>query len=495
MAHELYVRWAPKLRDALKSIGSLIVVVGLLVVGFFGGHLLAPGHSGDVAHEEGESATTATELPSLVTLTAQKEANAEVHATPLETRQVQAAKTVAATVEYDVTRHLALRAPVDCVVDTLAVSTGQSVEQGAPLATLSSSEVALARTEVRKAEADVHIAQIQYDWTTETHDNLQQLLDMLKLEPPVSEIEAQFDEASLGSYRDNLLTSYSQFKLARNVADRIKPLDEKGFISGRTAEERASQRDIASTAFKTACDQAEFESRRELARAEAELDVARQQLAVSNERLRLVLGPFADGAKGDTPSTFELRAPFKGRIESLPVAPSTRVAKGEPLLQLADTSQLRVSARVHQHDWDALQLDVGQAIYVSVPALPGEQFEARVSYVGAEVSPETRAIPLVAELDNRQGRFRPGMFAWVSLPMEAPRRALAVPPSAIQRHESKAFVFVQEGERRFRRANVEVGLETPDYVEIVSGLTEGQRVVDHGAFYLKSELLLEQEEE
>jgi hypothetical protein len=84
------------------------------------------------------------------------------------------------------------------------------------------------------------------------------------------------------------------------------------------------------------------------------------------------------------------------------------------------------------------------------------------------------------------------MFAWVSLPMEAPRQGLAVSPASIQRHESQAFVFVEQGEREFRRVDVTTGLETPEYVEILAGLTEGQMIVDGGAFYLKSELLLEE---
>jgi cobalt-zinc-cadmium efflux system membrane fusion protein len=62
------------------------------------------------------------------------------------------------------------------------------------------------------------------------------------------------------------------------------------------------------------------------------------------------------------------------------------------------------------------------------------------------------------------------------------------------RHENQPFVFVPDGERKFRRVDVELGLETHETIEVASGLAAGDTVVDRGAFFLKSELLLEREE-
>jgi multidrug efflux pump subunit AcrA (membrane-fusion protein) len=63
------------------------------------------------------------------------------------------------------------------------------------------------------------------------------------------------------------------------------------------------------------------------------------------------------------------------------------------------------------------------------------------------------------------------------------------------RHEGKAFVFVADGNGRFRRQTIEIGVESGEYAEVLSGLTVGQEVVSKGAFVLKSELLLEGDEE
>jgi cobalt-zinc-cadmium efflux system membrane fusion protein len=61
------------------------------------------------------------------------------------------------------------------------------------------------------------------------------------------------------------------------------------------------------------------------------------------------------------------------------------------------------------------------------------------------------------------------------------------------RHENSSFVFVADSAGSFHRVDVSIGIETPEWVEVSSGLKEGQKVVDQGAFALKSELLLERE--
>ena len=118
-----------------------------------------------------------------------------------------------------------------------------------------------------------------------------------------------------------------------------------------------------------------------------------------------------------------------------------------------------------------------------------------MNHVGATVEAESRSVPLVAELKNTDAHYKPGMFVWVDLPQGDLRQALAVPVSAVMRHDGKSFVFVPEGAERFRRVDVTTGIESGDSLEVTSGLAAGQQVVSRGAFVLKSELLLDKETE
>jgi len=117
-----------------------------------------------------------------------------------------------------------------------------------------------------------------------------------------------------------------------------------------------------------------------------------------------------------------------------------------------------------------------------------------VYYVGREVSPVSNAVPLVASLDNPDGRLRPGLFVRVAIPLEEQSEVLAVPEQAVMEHERRRFVFIEEGPGKYRRADIKTGRESEGWVEIRSGLKAGDRVVTEGAFILKSELLLEREE-
>lgn len=199
------------------------------------------------------------------------------------------------------------------------------------------------------------------------------------------------------------------------------------------------------------------------------------------------------GAESKNLSEFAVQAPFAGRIERRAVVRSARIEAGKPLFVLADTAKLWVEAEIHERDWAALEHATEGDISIRVPALGEQAFATRARYIGAEVSSASRSVPLVTEVDNADGRLKPGMFVWVDAPLGKVREACVVPAGAIMRHEGQAFVFVPLGGDRFRRVDVQTGLETREHIEIRSGLEPGQDVVSRGAFYLKSELLLEKE--
>ena len=128
-----------------------------------------------------------------------------------------------------------------------------------------------------------------------------------------------------------------------------------------------------------------------------------------------------------------------------------------------------------------------------VPGAAEHQTTAKVSHIGATVEADSRSVPIVAQIQNDDAHYKPGMFVWVELPQGETRDALAVPTLAVMRHEGQAFVFTPTGNDSFRRVDIDTGIEANDFVEVTRGLEAGQQVVSKGAFLLKSELLLEDE--
>ncbi|MFM8536534.1 MAG: efflux RND transporter periplasmic adaptor subunit [Planctomycetaceae bacterium] len=224
-------------------------------------------------------------------------------------------------------------------------------------------------------------------------------------------------------------------------------------------------------------------------------------LEISREHLRALVGNSAvDDATGDQPdddslSTLVLRSPIDGLVEDIFVARGERVAPGKRMFVVADTSTLWVRAMVHERQWTAVDVADGQTVSVTVPGALVHDATATINHVGATVEAESRSVPLVAELDNDDAHYKPGMFVWVDLPQGVLRDAIAVPAEAVMRHDGRTFVFVPEGGGRFRRRDVQTGIETDALLEVTSGLDEGDEVVSRGAFLLKSRLLLAMEPE
>jgi cobalt-zinc-cadmium efflux system membrane fusion protein len=427
----------------------------------------------------------------------EKRRAAQFHVTPCQTRELRPVRIVPGKITYNEAQHLAIKAPVESVVKLVLVAPEQVVNKGDRLAIVNSPAIGMARDAVAQCKSDLLLAQREADRTEQIGKNLAELLDFLKQHPDAAAIEKRFDDKVLGAHREEVLAAYSKLSLAEAVAENMIVLAGSGSVSGRVIQERRNMRDVAKAAFTTVCEEARFEISQDLEKSGAALQHAQRMLAVNNQRLESLGGDSSDAEDISRGALSELviRAPFDGRVVERLTTSDARVAAGEPLFVLANTDTLWVSAEVHERDWSLLGGERPHELTLHAPSLPESNTLARVIFTAGKISPETRTLSIVGELDNRQRKFRPGMFVWVSVPMGGPRSVLAVPVSAIVEHEQTRFVFVAEGLDTFRRVDVLTGLETPDWVEIKGGLEAGQNVVEAGTFILKSELLLEHETE
>ena len=332
---------------------------------------------------------------------------------------------------------------------------------------------------------------------SELKTNLGDLLAQLKRPQEFEALEQEFNDRILGDYRRDIFSAYSKYRTAETIHANLKALSS-GTVSQRTVLEQASVRDSAAATFRAACEQATFDAKQKVGKADATFDDASHRLDVARQRLTYLTGQAADQigdlSKVEALSTWPVTAPFAASVEELFLAASERVRQGEDILLLADTTKLWVQADIRDKDWSALTLSKGQKIQVQSPALPKQTLDATIAFIGRTVNAETRATPLVADIQNDDRLLKPGMFVRVLLPDGSPVQALAVPDAAVVRHEGRVFVFVETGPREFTPRDVRLGLGVDPWVEIKSGLAVGDRIAISGTFILKSELLLEPEE-
>ncbi|MDH3284102.1 MAG: efflux RND transporter periplasmic adaptor subunit [Acidobacteriota bacterium] len=169
----------------------------------------------------------------------------------------------------------------------------------------------------------------------------------------------------------------------------------------------------------------------------------------------------------------EIRAPFAGHVVEKSVEPGDVVAPGVPLLTLEDLHEVRLRFDVPESD--VVGLRAGDPIEVELDVL-GTRIEARVAHVVPAAEKGARTFIVEVRLDNAAGELKSGMFARARL-VRGERRTLLVHKSAVVRRGQLEAVFVIEEPGLARLRWVRLGREHARGVEVLSGLSEGERFV------------------
>jgi membrane fusion protein (multidrug efflux system) len=172
-------------------------------------------------------------------------------------------------------------------------------------------------------------------------------------------------------------------------------------------------------------------------------------------------------------------APFAGLIAKRAVELGEYVEPGKDLFELVSMSPLEVTFSLPEID--SQRVSPGQTIQVSVAAPADETFDAVVTFIAPTVDPGTRTLRIKAEIDNADGRLRPGLFARVLVGTDQRRSVLMVPEEAIVQREGSAWLFLIGADDRVRRVQVETGRQSKGRIEVRGGeISAGDRVVRRG---------------
>jgi len=131
------------------------------------------------------------------------------------------------------------------------------------------------------------------------------------------------------------------------------------------------------------------------------------------------------------------------------------------------------------------EIRIGTPVEVHVPVL-GKAFQGTVARVSDQVDVSTRTMHAEIDVPNSNLLIVPGMYAEAALVLREKRDALAIPVQAVDRKEGHVTVLTVDKDSRIQEREVQVGIETPDAVEIVSGLQENDLVVVGNRSQLRS---------
>jgi Cu(I)/Ag(I) efflux system membrane fusion protein len=211
------------------------------------------------------------------------------------------------------------------------------------------------------------------------------------------------------------------------------------------------------------------------------LDAARRRLQlldISDAQIDAIL------RTGHVRRTLTLYAPVSGVVVQKKVVQGQAIQPGMELFTIANLSTIWVDVDVREAD--AGRVRTGSPATIELAAFPGRPVKGRVQYLYPTLDSTARTARARIAVPNSDGQLKPGMYATVHISTPG-HSALTVPASAVLRTGDRSVVFVDMGGGQLMPQEVELGRVGGEYVEALSGLEPGQRVVTSAQFLLDSE--------
>ncbi len=288
----------------------------------------------------------------------------------------------------------------------------------------------------------------------------------------LGDILAVIHSDDLGQVKANFLERQSALELAESTFNREKELYEKKISS--QVDYLAAQNELkAAQAAYTA------------------VDKKLRLFGLDTEQIENIKDEKGNGSFAD----LVLRAPQSGTLITQNISVGQIVDTTESIYTVADLSNLWVWCDVYEKDLEILHeqtaKDKSLAALVKVKAFKSVGFDGEVDFVGNLMDEHTRTVKIRIQVKNPDSKLRPGMFADVEVAIPLDGQMLAVPQTAVMADEGENFVFQHWKEDLWVRQDVAIGERYGDFVELLSGVPQGAKIVTGGAFMLKSDVLRE----
>lgn len=518
---------------------SLIALVGYVALDFHNPSRLhasqVPG--GQSAPEATPAAEQKAEAPSAttVTLPESKFQQAKIATEPARVERLSTEVGVVGQVRENADKQVEVRPWASGRIREVRAVLGQKVKKGDLLVILDSPEVGKARLDLRARQRELATARYEARWKNEIADNVKALipelekaiaehvtdrhtaqkehhdehLDHAKAPPSrTEEIELRFAGKDLGAYRGTLLQAFADYEIAVHEEEKNVDLQRQKIVGVHPVVVAQHTREGVQAKLSGTIEQARYDSAQERRMADQALRQAEASVVDAAQRLR-ILGVTEDIAHllehpeeanklaaTEDVTRYQINAPFDGQILKKNAVPSQKADMNDVLFVVADLRTVWVKADVSESDVPRLARLRDGTITFRATAYGDREFRARLISVGSVVDQQTRTVPILAEAENPDAVLKVGMFARILLDSSAVEEALTVPTASVVEKDGLKYVFVPgHAPRSFTLRPVEVGRPFGDRTAIRAGLKAGDTVVASGAFFLKSELILQNEPE
>jgi RND family efflux transporter MFP subunit len=275
---------------------------------------------------------------------------------------------------------------------------------------------------------------------------------LARLDDSVLKAELAQADAAVAQAEASILKAQAMAGTAGSDVRRAQELSKNGYISGQVAEQRTTT----------------------LTTAQADVNYARQALETAKA--------MRDERAAQLAQT-EIRAPTDGVISKRDATLGNVVQVGAQLFRMIRDSRVELRAEVPEMDLTGLAAGQTAAVIVG-DAGHSRRFDGKIRLVGATVDPQTR-IGIVYIALPVDPALKPGMFVHGEIQTGTSDKVMQIPEEALVFKDAKPAIFVVGDDNRAKIQMVETGTRRDGRVEILSGVSAGDRVAVAGAGYLK----------
>jgi membrane fusion protein, heavy metal efflux system len=258
--------------------------------------------------------------------------------------------------------------------------------------------------------------------------------------------------------------------------------------------------DVASAAASLAQDRAQrIQAEQAFGRAERlQASGAGTEREVQEARVNLVQAKAAEekdvanlrilgGGSTEPNPIYNVRTPIAGTVTErhATLGGGVRSDDTTPLFVVGDLSHLWVLVDIFEQDISLVSKTA--KVELTVPSYPDHVFSGEVAHVGDTVDPVTRTIHVRISMPNPDRLLKPEMFARVTVKSPT-KAAVRVPVGSVLTKADKTYVFIENAPGHFVPRTVVVGARQDGWLQILSGLKEGERVVGQGGLLLDAEM-------
>jgi len=226
--------------------------------------------------------------------------------------------------------------------------------------------------------------------------------------------------------------------------------------------------------------------------AKAQFEQAKEELHAAQETLKLYgLSPAEvekEHMQRSMPlSYFYLKSPIEGIVQKRDLAPGETLSSKDTPFYIVDPREMWIM--IDAYEQDITNVKTGQKVIFTISSLPEKKFIGTVDWISQSLDEQTRTLRVRIKVKNPELILKNGMYGKAFILSKTTKNKPIVPINAIQTIGNQHVIFIAENKPgNFRPIPITLGSENNGWVEILSELKPGLRIVTKGAFYLKATL-------